>query len=174
MPKIIADFHVHSAYSRATSKEMNVDSMALWAKKKGITLLGTGDFTHPAHLRELKEKLKPAGNGLYTTSPVSSVFFIPTAEISSIYTCKGKVRKVHSLVIAPGIEIAEKINNTLQKHGNLSSDGRKIVSLFRHMHGPPGSLFLEASQVLTLLKSALMNTQNIFMQLRQVSHQTPK
>jgi uncharacterized protein (TIGR00375 family) len=129
MPKIIADFHVHSAYSRATSKEMNVDSMALWAKKKGITLLGTGDFTHPAHLRELKEKLKPAGNGLYTTSPVSSVFFIPTAEISSIYTCKGKVRKVHSLVIAPGIEIAEKINNTLQKHGNLSSDGRPIMGL---------------------------------------------
>jgi uncharacterized protein (TIGR00375 family) len=103
MPKIIADFHVHSAYS--------------------------SDFTHPAHLRELKEKLKPAGNGLYTTSPVSSVFFIPTAEISSIYTCKGKVRKVHSLVIAPGIEIAEKINNTLQKHGNLSSDGRPILGL---------------------------------------------
>jgi uncharacterized protein (TIGR00375 family) len=129
MPRIIADLHVHSGYSRATSKDMNVKNMASWAKKKGINLLGTGDFTHPAHLRDLKKDLRPAGNGLYSTSLEPTVFFIPTAEISSIYKCKGRVRKVHNIVLAPDIETAEKINNTLKKHGNISSDGRPILGL---------------------------------------------
>ena len=129
MPKIIADFHVHSGYSRATSKDMNVAIMAMWAKKKGINLLGTGDFTHPVHLANLKAALKPAGNGLYKTSPESSVFFMLTSEISSIYSCKGKVRKIHNIIMAPGFNVAEKINNTLRKHGNISSDGRPILGL---------------------------------------------
>jgi len=132
MSRIIADLHVHSAYSRATSSDMNVASMALWAKKKGINLLGTGDFTHPVHFANLKASLKPAGNGLYTTSSESSsgepsVFFMLTAEISSIYSCKGKMRRIHNIIMAPSIEVAERINNTLRRHGNLSSDGRPIL-----------------------------------------------
>ena len=90
MSRIIADLHVHSGFSRATSKDMNVATMALWAKKKGINLLGTGDFTHPIHFANLKAALKSAGNGLYTTS-IEPVFFMLTAEISSIYSFKGKV-----------------------------------------------------------------------------------
>jgi uncharacterized protein (TIGR00375 family) len=127
MSKIIADLHVHSRYSRATSKDMNVEHMAQWAKKKGISLLGSGDFTHPEHLRDLKAALRPKGNGLYTTRREPSVFFMPSAEISSIYSYKGKVRKIHNIVFSPSLEIAEKITKTLQKHGNLSSDGRPIL-----------------------------------------------
>ena len=127
MTKIIADLHVHSGYSRATSKDMNVATMALWAKKKGINLLGTGDFTHPIHFANLKAALKSAGNGLYTTSIEPSVFFMLTAEISSIYSFKGKVRRIHNIIMSPSIEVAEKINSALQKRGNLSSDGRPIL-----------------------------------------------
>lgn len=126
MSKIIADLHVHSGYSRATSKDMNVATMALWAKKKGINLLGTGDFTHPIHFANLKAALKSAGNGLYTTS-IGPVFFMLTAEISSIYSFKGKVRRIHNIIMSPSIEVAEKINRALQKCGNLSSDGRPIL-----------------------------------------------
>ena len=127
MSRIIADLHVHSGYSRATSKDMNVATMALWAKKKGINLLGTGDFTHPIHFANLKAALKSAGNGLYTTSIEPSVFFMLTAEISSIYSFKGKVRRIHNIIMSPSIEIAEKINSALKKRGNLSSDGRPIL-----------------------------------------------
>src|SRR3990167_9551582 len=127
MSRIIADLHVHSGYSRATSKDMNVATMALWAKKKGINLLGTGDFTHPIHFANLKAALKSAGNGLYTTSIEPSVFFMLTAEISSIYSFKGKVRRIHNIIMSPGIEVAEKINSALRKRGNLSSDGRPIL-----------------------------------------------
>jgi uncharacterized protein (TIGR00375 family) len=127
MGRIIADLHVHSGFSRATSKEMNIVSMAKWAKKKGISLVGTGDFTHPVHFANIKSTLKPASNGLYRTSSEPSVFFMLTAEISSIYSYKGKMRKIHNIIMAPSIEIAEKINNTLRKLGNLSSDGRPTL-----------------------------------------------
>ena len=127
MNRIIADLHVHSGYSRATSKEMNIATMAVWAKKKGINLLGTGDFTHPIHFANLKAALKSQGNGLYTTSSEPSVFFMLTAEISRIYSYKCKMRRIHNIVMAPDIKVAEKITNTLQKHGNLSSDGRPIL-----------------------------------------------
>jgi len=127
MPRIIADLHVHSSYSRATSREMNVASMALWAKKKGINLLGTGDFTHPAHFANLKAALKPAENGLYVTSLEPSVFFMLTTEISTIYSYKGRMRRIHNIIMVPSIEVAEKITSTLRRHGNLSSDGRPIL-----------------------------------------------
>jgi uncharacterized protein (TIGR00375 family) len=127
--KIIADFHVHSGYSRATSKEMNVARMALWAKKKGINLLGTGDFTHPIHFANLKSSLHSAGNGLFTTKREPSVFFILTTEISCIYSYKGRVRKTHSIIMAPSIVVVDKINNILRKLGNISSDGRPILGM---------------------------------------------
>lgn len=127
MPRIIADLHVHSRYSRATSRDMNIPIMALWAKKKGINLIGTGDFTHPLHFEDLKSTLKEAGNGLYKTTIEPSVFFMLTAEISSIYSYKGRMRRIHNIIMAPGIEVVEKINNALSKRGNLSSDGRPIL-----------------------------------------------
>jgi uncharacterized protein (TIGR00375 family) len=124
MGRIIADLHVHSRYSRATSREMNIHSMAMWAKRKGISLLGTGDFTHPLYFEDLRSSLKEAEDGLYTSPLEPSVRFMLTTEISSIYSYKGRMRRIHNIVMAPSIEVAERINNILEKHGNLLSDGR--------------------------------------------------
>lgn len=128
--RFAADFHIHSRYSRATSKEMNLDSLNKWAEIKGVKVLGTGDFTHPEWLKELKNKLEPAEEGLYKLkSETNGVRFILTSEISCIYSKKNKVRKIHVLIFAPSFEIAEKINTQLGKIGNLKSDGRPILGL---------------------------------------------
>ena len=138
--RFIADLHIHSKYSRATSKQMSPESLWKWAQLKGISVIGTGDFTHPQWLEELNEKLEPAGNGLFTlkkdlrTDDVpdmckADVSFLLTAEISSIYSKNGKTRKVHSLIFVPDFSDAEKINAALSKIGNLKSDGRPILGL---------------------------------------------
>ncbi len=135
-----ADLHIHSKYSRATSKEMVPEMIWKWAQIKGITVVGTGDFTHPAWLKELKDKLKPCGNGLFSLKTEFSaddipdlcradVFFMLSAEISSIYTKYGKTRKIHSLILVPDIDDAEKIQKALSFLGNISSDGRPILGL---------------------------------------------
>ena len=124
--KFIADLHIHSKYSRATSKDMELEGLAKWAKLKGIDLIATGDFTHPAWLAELKKKLKPAEEGLFE---FNGVRFILSVEISSIYSKNGRVRKIHNLVFAPSLEIVEKINKELGKIGNITSDGRPILGL---------------------------------------------
>ncbi|MBI5467924.1 MAG: DNA helicase UvrD, partial [Deltaproteobacteria bacterium] len=128
--RIIADLHIHSRYSRATSKDMNLDLLAFWAKVKGIDILGTGDFTHPAHFASLEEKLEPAGNGLFVikekTGTTDPVHFMLTAEVSNIYTQDGKTRKVHNLVFAPSLEAVKKMNSAFAKLGNINSDGRPI------------------------------------------------
>jgi len=122
----IADFHIHSKYSRATSKDMDLVSLAKWAKIKGVSLLGTGDFTHPIWFSELKDNLKEAGKGLYS---YEGLYFILTAEVSNIYFKAGRTRKVHNLIFAPGLGAVEEINRALSKYGILSSDGRPILSL---------------------------------------------
>ena len=125
--RFIADFHLHSKYSRATSKEMEVESLARWAKKKGIALLGTGDFTHPTYYAELRSKLEPSANGLFKLKKgETGVHFILTAEVSNIYSQGGKGRRIHNLIFAPSFEIVEKINSRLGSLGKLSSDGRPI------------------------------------------------
>ncbi|MBA4391984.1 MAG: DNA helicase UvrD [Desulfobacca sp.] len=126
--KIIADFHVHSAYSRATSKEMHVKTMAYWAGLKGIGLLGTGDFTHPAYFEEIKTDLEETGQGLLILKgkAAESVHFILTAETSHIYTQGGKGRRVHMMIFAPSLRSVEKINLHLDRIGNVKSDGRPI------------------------------------------------
>jgi len=125
-----ADFHIHSKYSRATSKDMNLESLAKWAKIKGIKILGTGDFTHPAWFKELKEKLEPAEPGLFKLKEVKNeVRFILTSEISCIYSKKQKVRKIHIIIFAPSFAAVEKINTHLEWIGNLNSDGRPILGL---------------------------------------------
>jgi uncharacterized protein (TIGR00375 family) len=127
--RFIADFHIHSKYSRATSKEMEVESLARWAKKKGIALLGTGDFTHPTYFVELKAKLAPLGNGLFELkNGDNGVKFILTAEVSNIYSQDGKGRRIHTLIFAPSFEVVEAIHSKLGALGKLSSDGRPIFT----------------------------------------------
>lgn len=136
----IADLHIHSKYSRATSKECIPEVLDFWARKKGISLLGTGDFTHPAWRKELSEKLEPDGTGLYTLKkefrlPGEPGFgslpvrFVVTGEISSIYKKNGKVRKVHNLILLPSLEAAENLSRRLELVGNIHSDGRPILGL---------------------------------------------
>ncbi|MAF43393.1 MAG: DNA helicase UvrD [Parcubacteria group bacterium] len=128
--QFIADFHIHSKYSRATSKEMNLESLDKWAKIKGIKVLGTGDFTHPEWLKSLKDKLEPAEPGLFKVKNTNKgTRFILTAEISCIYSKNNQVRRIHILVFAPGFEAVDKINAHLNCIGNLKSDGRPILGL---------------------------------------------
>ena len=139
----IADLHIHSRYSRATSKDCTPEHLDLWARRKGIHIVGTGDFTHPAWREELKEKLKPAEDGLYvlkdeyriedeTVRGSMTPRFVVTGEISSIYKKGGRVRKVHSLILLPGLEAAEEIAGRLEEIGNIHSDGRPILGLSCH------------------------------------------
>ncbi|PIZ88839.1 MAG: hypothetical protein COX90_02445 [Candidatus Nealsonbacteria bacterium CG_4_10_14_0_2_um_filter_38_17] len=128
--KFFADFHIHSKYSRATSKDMDLESLDKWAKIKGIKVLGTGDFTHFSWFKNLKEKLIPAEPGLFKLKNTDSeTRFILTTEISCIYTKGGKVRKIHIITFAPSFEVVEKINVQLGWIGNLKSDGRPILGL---------------------------------------------
>ncbi|MCX6764577.1 MAG: endonuclease Q family protein [Candidatus Nealsonbacteria bacterium] len=128
--KIVADFHIHSKYSRATSPQMDLDSLDKWARVKGIDVLGTGDFTHPQWFKGLKEKLEMAEPGLFKLKKSDSkIRFILTVEISGIYSKNNKVRKIHNLIFSPSFEIAEKINTQLGLIGNLKSDGRPILGL---------------------------------------------
>ncbi len=136
----IADLHIHSKYSRATSRECTPEHLDLWARRKGIHLVGTGDFTHKAWREELKEKLEPAEEGLYrlkqeyrikdmTAGTSWEPRFVVTGEISSIYKKYGKTRKVHSLILLPGLEDAALIAAKLETIGNIYSDGRPILGL---------------------------------------------
>jgi uncharacterized protein (TIGR00375 family) len=143
--RFVADLHIHSKYSRATSRDMVLETLAPWAKVKGIGLLATGDFTHPEWLFLMKEKLEPMGNGFlrlkngttvldgppFRGLPVMSrsVAFILSSELSFIYSKGGKVRKIHVMVLAPDFESVERINRRLQAVGNLVSDGRPILGL---------------------------------------------
>ena len=139
----IADLHIHSRYSRATSRDCTPEYLDLWARKKGIHIVGSGDFTHPAWREELKEKLEPAEDGFYTlkkeyriqdgTTPDSFLpRFVITGEISSIYKKNGRVRKVHSLILLPDLESAEIVSKKLELIGNIHSDGRPILGLSCH------------------------------------------
>ena len=124
--EFIADFHIHSKYSRATSRDMDVKNLAYWAKLKGITLMGTGDFTHHLWLEELKHNLEDCANGLYK---YNGVYFILTAEISSIYSKRGKTYRIHNVIFSPSFKTVDKINEKLSRIGNLASDGRPILGL---------------------------------------------
>jgi len=139
----IADLHIHSPYSRATSRESTLAGLAAWARVKGIQVIGTGDFTHPGWFRCLKEELEPAEPGLFRLknedavgSPLSGVTpaaapvrFLLSAEISCIYKRHGVVRKVHNLLYVPDFASAERINAKLASIGNIGSDGRPILGL---------------------------------------------
>ncbi len=124
--RIVADFHLHSRYSRATSSQLDLDLLSRWAKYKGITLLGSGDCTHPLWLAELKQKLKPTSEGLYEYQGMQ---FLPTAEVNNTFLSGGKARRIHNVLFFPSIEMAEKANQRLGRYGDLSSDGRPTLHL---------------------------------------------
>lgn len=127
--EFIADLHIHSHYSMATSKHANPEGLARAAVEKGLDVVGTGDFTHPAWRSELKEKLIPAEEGLYKLKDGPNVRFVITGEISSIYKRYGKTRKVHNLLVLPDLDSADRISRKLERIGNIHSDGRPILGL---------------------------------------------
>jgi len=127
--KIFADLHLHSRYSRATSKDMTLESLASWGSKKGLQILGTGDFTHPIWFSELSSQLQEKKAGVYFISQYPEVNFVLSAEISAIYSDKGKVRRIHLVVLAPSLKMAKLLNQKLADFGNLYADGRPIFGL---------------------------------------------
>ncbi len=142
--KYIADFHIHSHFSVATSGTLVPEHLEYWARLKGIDVVGTGDCVHPGWLAELKEKLEPAGNGLYrlrehyrldesrrlpAKNKPRDIYFMLTGEISNIYKKNGRVRKVHNLCVFPDMAAAEKVQGRLDRMGNIRSDGRPILGL---------------------------------------------
>ena len=122
--KIFADLQIHSRFSRATSNSINLANLEKYARLKGLNLLGTGDFTHPKWLQELKSELKEDGFGILTSK--SGFHFVLQGEISNIYTQDGKSRRIHTLLLARNFEIVEQINEALLKKGRLDYDGRPI------------------------------------------------
>ncbi len=137
--QIIADLHIHSKYSRAVSPAMDLRGIAGSAKKKGINLVATGDWTHPLWFKNIQTELKETSKGIYGLQPgvgnadlrsLQNIRFLLSTEISSIYTQGGKMRRVHNLIFSPSISTCEKIINKLKSHGaNLMSDGRPIIGL---------------------------------------------
>jgi len=125
----VADLHIHSRFSRACSPQLNIPNLSEWAKYKGINVLGTGDFLHPLWFAELKKDLTEDGTGFLTHNS-SDVKFVLTVEIASIYTDKGKGRRVHNLVFMPDFASAETFQKELlSRRANLASDGRPIVGI---------------------------------------------
>jgi DNA helicase-2/ATP-dependent DNA helicase PcrA len=129
--RVIADLQIHSRYSRACSQDLIPGNIGLWADRKGIGVIGTGDLTHPQWSRELKDALEPAEPGLYRLKDDSAkARFMLTAEVSSIYKQGDKVRRVHNMILAPSFEAADKIIAALEKLGcNLKADGRPIIGV---------------------------------------------
>ena len=141
--KLIADLHIHSHYSRATSRNLTIPFLALWAQRKGVHVVGTGDIAHPGWLQELKASLEPAEEGLFRLKPDverevaaqvppacrSLVRFLLAGEISTIYKKNGRTRKIHHVIFAPSFEAVEGIQAKLERIGNIHSDGRPILGL---------------------------------------------
>jgi len=122
---MIADLHIHSRFSRATSQEMSIPKITEYAKLKGIGMIGTGDFTHPEWLNELKEYLQ-FKDGVYEYAGIK---FVLTVEVNNIYTKNGKLRRIHNIIFAPDFQTVEKINGYLSRYGKLEVDGRPTLSL---------------------------------------------
>jgi len=130
--RVIADFHIHSRFSRATSEKMTITEITRFARIKGLNLVGTGDFTHPRWLQELKQELtETPGASLYIPAkdPKSPVHFMVTGEVATIFTVNNDVKKIHHVILTPSLETAVQISDRLGNHGNLFSDGRPILDM---------------------------------------------
>jgi DNA helicase-2/ATP-dependent DNA helicase PcrA len=165
MREHVVDLHIHSHHSRATSRDCNFEGLYKWGKLKGIHVIGTGDFTHPAWFEEMREKLEPAEGGLFKlkdelAAPIDaalppsvrqqSIRFVPSVEIATIYSKGGKVRKLHQLLVMPSFEAVSDMNARLERIGNLKADGRPILGLdskelLRHtLEVSPDALYIPA------------------------------
>ena len=128
--RVIADLHIHGMYSVATSKSMEIPEIARCARVKGLSLVGTGDFTHPKWLQHLRSTLREVEEmGLYVYEPLPSVYFMLTTEVETVFEHEGRVRRVHHVVLAPSFEVVEQINERLSRFGSLSKDGRPTLSM---------------------------------------------
>ncbi|MEM3055564.1 MAG: endonuclease Q family protein [Candidatus Bathyarchaeia archaeon] len=130
--RVIADLHIHGRYSRATSQSMRIEEIARFAKIKGLTLVGTGDFTHPKWLKEMQEMLiQEPETRLYKTAknPESPVYFMITTEVSTMFTFENSIKKVHHVILTPTMETAVQINERLAKYGDLTVDGRPTLNM---------------------------------------------
>ena len=124
------DLHIHSRFSRATSPLLEPRNLSFWAKRKGLSLLGTGDLTHPGWLSQLAENLTERDDGFYSLNDEpNGPRFVPTGEVSCIYKQDGRTRKIHLVIISPNLELAQKFSQSLGRLGNINSDGRPIVGL---------------------------------------------
>ncbi len=124
----LADFHIHSHFSRATSPDMHPGIINRFAKQKGLSVVGTGDFTHPGYLEELREELEPEGTGLYVCKDdPEGTKFILTSEVSNIFTQGGRSRRIHTVFFAPDFQVVEEIQDRVGSIGNITSDGRPIL-----------------------------------------------
>ncbi|MEM5814837.1 MAG: endonuclease Q family protein, partial [Candidatus Aenigmatarchaeota archaeon] len=124
--KVVADIHIHSRFARGTSQGMNFANLEKFAALKGVNIVGTGDFTHPDWMKEIRQ-LEDEGNGLFRYQN-GKTRFVLTTEVSSIYQQDGKTRKVHNVIAVPSIEVAEQVNAALSKYGSLTADGRPTLS----------------------------------------------
>lgn len=122
----IADFHIHSKYSRATSRNMDLEHLAQSAREKGISLMGTGDFTHPVWFQELRKKMQPVEDGIYTYRGLK---FILTAEVCNIFPSHNAIKKIHNVIFLPGLDAVERLSFKLAAYGSLGADGRPILHL---------------------------------------------
>ena len=128
--RLIGDLHIHSKYSRGCSNALDIDKLEKYAKIKGIDFLGTGDFTHPKWIKEIKKKLSPDSAGAKGILRTKSGFpFVMQTELSLIYTQGDKGKRVHNVVLAPSIEVAEQITDELKKRGRVDYDGRPIFKI---------------------------------------------
>lgn len=126
MPKFIADFHIHSRYSRACSKDLSVPELAKWAKIKGIGVMGTGDFTHPLWQQELRDTLRETGRGMFEHAGVD---FMLTAEVNTLFYKGGKCHQIHHILFVPDFEAMDRVCKELAAFGKLSLDGRPMLRM---------------------------------------------
>lgn len=126
--RMVADIHIHSRFARGTSQDMNFANLERFAALKGVNIVGTGDFTHPDWLKEIKQELSDDGSGLFSYRNGKAKFVLST-EVSSVYQQDGRTRKIHNIIVVPSVEIAEQVNAALAKYGSLAADGRPTLSV---------------------------------------------
>ncbi|MCF8884381.1 MAG: endonuclease Q family protein [Nitrososphaerota archaeon] len=127
--KLIADLHIHSKYSAATSTRMDIPDLVYFAEMKGLSILGTGDALHPVWRSELKKQLNYVDDGLYTDGKHENIYFITQTEVATIHTLNKKARRIHHVILMPSLEVAEQLSDILKKYGDVESDGRPILNI---------------------------------------------
>jgi len=127
--RIFADLHIHSRYSGATSQRMNIYELSAYARLKGLNLLGTGDALHPSWLEELRRSLEPVEEGVYKPKSGDDVYFIPQVEVATIHEYEGKARRIHHVILMPSLDIAEQLSAELSRFGDVTADGRPVLSM---------------------------------------------